>query len=215
MQIRRVIFIRPGETEWNRQNRWQGWLRVPLNTHGRAQVEALAGFIRNIGVGALYTSDLQRALETAEIITEHMDIEPILDGRLRERNIGEWQGLTQPELEAWYPEEFAAWVADRENFTIPGGESRHNVRERMQATFDDILVQDKAQTIGIISHTVSIRTLLDNLLPDYDPLGLKLMNSSVTTVRWENEQWTSIALNDIMHLEGLETKFIKELGDRS
>ena len=97
MTVRRVILIRPGETDWNRDGRWQGWVAAPLNEHGRRQAEALAKFVRNIGMRALYSSDLRRAVETAELLAERLVFEPIYDARLRERNIGAWQGLTLDE----------------------------------------------------------------------------------------------------------------------
>ena len=65
MAVKRVVFIRPGETEWNKIGRWQGIVGVPLNGHGRAQAERLAKFVRNINLDALYSSDLRRAKDTA------------------------------------------------------------------------------------------------------------------------------------------------------
>ena len=68
MAVERIIFIRPGETDWNKLERWQGWVAVPLNEHGRRQSEALARFLRAIGRAALYTSDLKRARQTAVLL---------------------------------------------------------------------------------------------------------------------------------------------------
>jgi broad specificity phosphatase PhoE len=95
MAVKRVIFIRPGETDWNRDLRYQGWVAIPLSAYGQRQAQRLANYIRNIGVSALYTSDLKRASETAAILAEKLDSEPIADKRLRERDIGKWQGLTR------------------------------------------------------------------------------------------------------------------------
>src|SRR5215207_3081510 len=106
MTVNRIVLIRPGETDWNRIGRWQGWVATPLNPLGRRQVEKLANFIRHIGMTALYSSDLQRAVETADILAARLGFAPIYDARLRERNIGEWQGMTLDEMEAWYPEAY-------------------------------------------------------------------------------------------------------------
>src|SRR5579871_2666095 len=103
MTVKRIVFIRPGETDWNRLGRWQGWVSIPLNDLGVRQARALATFIRHIGMGALYTSDLKRAAQTADLLAEQLSFQPIPDARLRERSIGFWQGLTQAELQAWYP----------------------------------------------------------------------------------------------------------------
>ena len=116
MAIKRVLFIRPGETDWNRQGRWQGWVASRLNDYGRAQALALAKYVRNIGLSALYSSDSRRAVETAEILAAQLDFKPVLDERLRERNVGAWQGMTLEEIQSWNVEDYHALQADIENF---------------------------------------------------------------------------------------------------
>src|SRR5690606_22869507 len=111
------------------------------------------------GMSVLYTSDLRRALETAEILSEKLGFPPIPDPRLRERNIGEWQGLTIDEMRRWFPDEYQNLLLDSENYRVPGGESRKDVCLRMREAFDDILRQDKGGTVGIISHTTAIHAL--------------------------------------------------------
>ncbi|MEO8396264.1 MAG: histidine phosphatase family protein, partial [Chloroflexota bacterium] len=121
MTVKRIVFIRPGETDWNKQGRWQGWVSNPLNELGLRQARALAKYVRNIGMGALYTSDLKRALETADCLAEQLGFEPIPDERLRERSIGQWQGLTQAELRTWYPDDYATMLKDVDGYRVPGG----------------------------------------------------------------------------------------------
>ncbi len=212
MQIKRIIFIRSGETDWNKLERWQGWVAVPLNDHGRYQVQALANFLRNIGVGALYSSDLKRGVDTAEIIAARLGIVPTYDPRLRERKIGTWQGMSNHELQHWYAEQYQAWLDDRENYQIPEGESLSQVYTRMRAAFDDIVKEDKAETVGIVSHTVASRRLLAGITPAFN-YNERLSNSSVTTVAWDNDHWKLVVPNDIAHLEGIMSGFSKELGD--
>lgn len=214
MNIKRIIFIRPGETDWNLHDRWQGWVAAPLNAHGRKQALALAGFLRNIGVGAIYSSDLRRAAETAAAIAERLGSATIFDARLRERRIGEWQGLTLEEVAAWYPEAYQQWQADPEHYVIPGGESIAQVKARMRAAFDDIVAQDAAETVGVVSHTVTIRALLDSLIPNYDPREIRLGNTAVSTILREGDGWKLIVSNDVMHLEGLESRSVRELEDK-
>jgi len=212
MTVKRAILIRPGETDWNQMGRWQGWAATPLNEHGRLQAERLANFVRNIGMSALYSSDLRRAKETAERIAARLAYAPIYDARLRERNIGAWQGLTLDEMKAWYPDEYRKLLDDVEGYQVPGGESRNQVRERMLAVFGDILAQEKGETVGIISHTTSFRALLSELIPDCNASDLMLGNSSVTTIaRTDGERWQIVTCNDTMHLEGLESRSAKEL----
>lgn len=212
MTVKRVILIRPGETDWNHLRRWQGWVAVPLNELGRRQAQQLAKFVRNIGMSALYSSDLKRAVETAELLAERLDSNPIYDSRLRERNIGSWQGLTMEEMQAWYPDEYAQLLADVNSYRMPGGESRAEVGARMLAVFDEIMAQDMGETVGILSHTTAFRALLSALIPELNANEIILGNSSVTTIaRPDGGKWQLVASNDTMHLEGLESRSAKEL----
>ncbi len=211
MAVERIIFIRPGETDWNKLERWQGWVAVPLNEHGRRQSEALARFLRSIGMAALYTSDLKRALQTAEILQRAGSFELILDERLRERNIGLWQGLTLDEMRKWYADEYAAMLKDADTYRVPGGESREDVRVRMKAAFDDVLAQAKGETVGMLTHTTALKVLMEDLFPGYNPLTVDLGNTSVTTMRRKDDGWKLVAVDDCLHLEGLRTSAVTEL----
>jgi broad specificity phosphatase PhoE len=104
-----LILVRHGETDWNAQHRWQGHSDTSLNDAGRGQAHRLAEGLPR--VDALYSSDLARARETAEIIAGTMGIEVRFDERLRERGFGSWEGLTMDEIESAYPEDKRRWLA--------------------------------------------------------------------------------------------------------
>lgn len=211
MNVRRIIFLRPGETDWNKQGRWQGWVAAPLNDHGRQQAAMLARFVRNIGIGAFYTSDLRRALQTADMLCRSLGVEPTVDERLRERNIGLWQGLTVDEMKDWYPDEYAQMLGDIEDFRPPSGESRNDVRRRAMSALDDILVKSQYETVAVLSHTTAIKIMLSALVPSYDPLYVNLDNASVTTIHRKEGLWEIAAVNDQMHLEGLAARSMGEI----
>lgn len=212
MSVERVIFIRPGETDWNRFGRWQGWVAAPLNAHGREQAHALARFVRNIGLSALYTSDLKRAAETAEILGAMLSSKPIADARLRERNIGIWQGLTLNEMREWYPEDYRALRENAMNYQIEAGESRAQVLKRVQAAFNEIVSAANGETVGILSHTTAIKVLLETIVAGYDPYAVDIGNTSVTTIhRDAGGSWRLIADNDLTHLEGLSAQSVVEI----
>jgi len=215
--VKRVIFIRPGETDWNRQGRWQGWTASPLSAHGRRQAEKLAKFVRHIGMTALYTSDLKRALETAQIVAETVGLPLIADSRLRERGAGVWQGLTVPEMRAWYPAEYQQLIDDPEHFRMDGGESRAEVRARMNAAFAEAVATAIGETIAILSHTTAIRVLLSDLVVGYDPYLAVMSNSSVTTLyrTGVSAPWKLIIENDVSHLEGMESRSLDEIEERT
>lgn len=211
MTVKRIVLIRPGETDWNRLGRWQGWVNTPLNDLGLRQARALAQFVRHIGMGALYTSDLTRARQTADCLAEQLNFQPIPDARLRERGIGLWQGLTRAEMQTWYPDDYAQMLADPDGYRVPGGESRGDVRARVLAAITDILASDPHETVGILSHTTAIKVLLGGLIPNYNPLDVDLDNTSVTTIRYRDAAWELVAVDDVMHLENLERRAAREL----
>ena len=212
MAIKRVLFIRPGETDWNKIGRQQGWVSIPLNDTGKEQADRLSNFIRHLGIGALYSSDLRRAKETTEIIASKLSIDPIYDSRFRERNIGQWQGLTLGEIREWCADEYQQFRERLNNFQIPGGEARFQVVDRITSAFEDIQKhQQDVATIGIVTHSIAIRTLLSQLIPDYSSGGMPLSNISVTTIALNDDgKWEMVQANDVSHLEGMETKTIAE-----
>lgn len=215
MAVKRIILIRPGETEWNRQGRIQGWLPVPLNDHGRQQAQRLTNFIRNIGAAALYSSDLRRASETADLLAEKLGFPPILDARLRERNLGQWQGLTLFEVQSWFAEEYKQLLTNIWDFPVPGGETLNQVKTRVLASFSDILAQTPdANTVAIMSHTTAIRVLLSELIPGYELRDASIENTSVTTIANTSDGWHMIMADDVAHLEGLQTSAFRELEDK-
>lgn len=215
MPVKRVVFIRPGETDWNKSGRWQGQVQIPLNEHGKMQSKRLAEFLRNIGLSALYSSDLRRAVETAEIIGEHLNLTPQFDQRLREREIGRWQGLTLDEIRRWYPDEYAHLREDPDGFQIPNGESRKQVANRLEAffyeTWENWKTNNNDVTVGMVSHSTALRMLLANLIPDSKPYEMQFRNMSVTTLMRDDRLWMIAQLDDVSHLEGMPTFAIKEV----
>jgi broad specificity phosphatase PhoE len=212
MAVNRVILIRPGETDWNRQGRWQGWVSSRLDDYGKAQARQLARYIRNIGMTSLYASDLSRAVETAEILAAQLGFKPVYDPRWRERDIGAWQGMTLDEIRSWYTEDYKKLQADIENCCAPEGESRADVRKRVVEAFHEILAKDQSSTVGIITHTTSTHMLLDSLIEGYDIYAAVLGNTAVTTIhRTDSDKWELVALNDLSHLEGLNSRSVQEL----
>jgi broad specificity phosphatase PhoE len=161
-------------------------------------------------MSALYASDSRRAVETADILSAQLGFPPVYDKRWRERDIGAWQGMTLNEIRAWYQDDYRKLQADIENFRVPEGESRADVRQRVMAAFNDILAEDKGSTVGILTHTTHM--LLHSLVAGYDVYAAVLGNTAVTTIRLgESGQWELVALNDLSHLEGLNSRYVQEL----
>jgi broad specificity phosphatase PhoE len=118
-----IFLARHGETADNAEGRVQGTIDTPLNERGREQARMLAEHAAGLGVTALYTSQLARALETAEIVGERLGLEPVVDRRFAESDRGMWQGRLLRDIEREQPDEWAAWRRGERGFRFPGGES--------------------------------------------------------------------------------------------
>jgi broad specificity phosphatase PhoE len=103
------LLVRHGETDWNREGRWQGHSDTHLNELGREQAARVAAQLD--GVDVIYSSDLARAKETADVVARRLGLDVLVDGRLRERSFGAWEGKTGPEIEAEFRDAHARWLA--------------------------------------------------------------------------------------------------------
>jgi broad specificity phosphatase PhoE len=155
------ILVRHGETDWNRDGRWQGQADAPLNERGREQARTVAEELAGEPVDAVYASDLSRARETAEIIAARLDSHAVmLDPRLREVHVGGWSGLTMPEIEERYPEEFVRWRAGDPAHDFAGGESYAAMGERVVEALAEIASRHPDGNVLVVLHGGSIRGAL-------------------------------------------------------
>lgn len=118
-----IWLARHGETADNAEGRVQGSIDTPLNERGREQARALADRVAELDLAALYSSQLARALETAQIVGERIGLEPIVDARFAESRRGGWEGRLLADLEREEPDDWRAWREGRQEFRFPGGES--------------------------------------------------------------------------------------------
>jgi probable phosphoglycerate mutase len=116
-----ILLARHGETDWNRERRWQGRADRPLNDTGRTQARQLAEVLASREIDAVYASDLLRARETAEIVADRLGLPVGLDPGLREVDVGDWAGRLASEIERDDPEGFRRWQEGRQGWR--GGES--------------------------------------------------------------------------------------------
>ena len=135
----RWFLVRHGETDWNVEGRAQGQMHVPLNDRGLVQAEAIAARLRPMRFTAVYASDLRRVTQTAELIMRGRDVPLVTLPALRERGFGEWEGLTFTEMEARFPERYAALFSGDDTSAAPGGESERQLYERVAAGVDRLL----------------------------------------------------------------------------
>jgi probable phosphoglycerate mutase len=153
-----LYLIRHGETHSNRERRFQGQLDVPLSPAGQAQALALARWLatRPVRFGALYSSDLRRAAQTAEIAAAHLRLTPALAPGLREIDCGEWQGLTGAEIEARFPGGLQTWHEEVDTFCLPGGESVRDLERRIVAFYHGTVARHRGEAVVLVSHEADV-----------------------------------------------------------
>ena len=158
--------VRHGETDWNRSGRIQGHTDVPLNNNGRREIGLLAERLAPCSFAAVYSSDLSRTSESAEIIVSGREVSIVADPDLREFSYGEWEGMTSPEVEAQFPNAYAQLMGAEDNsFVAPGGESSAQVLDRVHRFCARVEEQFSADAdILVVAHGGTIRALLACLL---------------------------------------------------
>jgi probable phosphoglycerate mutase len=146
-----LILARHGETDWNRENRFQGHADPPLNELGRRQSAQLAGIIGEEGIERIYTSPLRRASETAEIVAEKLGlaVEPV--EALREIDVGSWSGLTRVEVSERFPEHYARWL-ERAPHGFEDGETYEELAARVVPAVRALAERHPGATLLLVTH---------------------------------------------------------------
>ncbi len=145
-----LLLARHGETDWNREGRWQGWADPPLNETGRAQARILSVQLAATPFDAVYSSDLQRARETAEIVAAPHGLPVIVDRGLREIDVGSWSGLTRAEIADRFPD------GGR-----PDGETHEQLAARVRAAVTRIARAHPGGRVLLVGHGGTIRSIHD------------------------------------------------------
>jgi broad specificity phosphatase PhoE len=179
-----VLLARHGETDWNRDRRWQGHADPPLNVAGRRQADALARALADTPIEAIYASDLCRAVETAEIVAADRGLTVVADPELREINVGEWSGLTTSQIEARFPAGFARHNEGGDGWEH--GESHEEMSKRIAGAVGRIAAAHPEGTVLVVIHGGTIRALLATAagidLGEYRRTQLGPVNGSVSRI---------------------------------
>jgi alpha-ribazole phosphatase len=163
--MKTLYIVRHGETEWNKIGRYQGITNVPLNENGIAQAKACGNALKDIHFDRILSSDLSRALVTAETIRGNRQLEIKTDERLREINFGDWEKLLFTEIEERWPGLIDQMYRRPDIVKVPNGESFQEVQDRAWSAVSDFLNENNEdETILITCHGGTIRTILCKLL---------------------------------------------------
>lgn len=152
-----ILLARHGESDWNRAKRWQGHADRPLTDVGRRQARELAERLAETELDAVYSSDLERARETAELVAETQGLQVTVLPDLREVDVGSWSGLTRAEAEARFPDAYRRWVAGREGWD--DGESYEQLSKRVLRAIQTIATDHPEDRVLVVAHGGAIRAV--------------------------------------------------------
>lgn len=199
---KKIILIRHGETEYNRDGRWQGWTDEPLNETGKSQSEKAAQRLKSEVIDAIFTSDLIRALQTAKIVGKPLGIPAIKTKNLRERNMGIFEGMTWEESEEKHKSLFENFFDHQnETFKDHGGETIKEVKKRIKAFLKEMKSKYKDKVVAIITHGGAKYYMLRLLVKEM-PEDLRFGNTAITVLKKDRSgRYHITLLGDTSHLD--------------
>jgi broad specificity phosphatase PhoE len=197
-----LYLVRHGETDWNREDRWQGHHDRPLSARGRAQAATVAGRLVSERLTQIHSSDLKRASQTAKIIAEACALGYNVDRALREVDVGNWAGLTRSEARKLFPEGYARRRAGGTGWE--GGESYEQMGERVRTYVTRVLDDSPGSArIALICHSGVIRVLVAYAL-ELGPANRGCIggneHGALSVLRMRKGKWSLRLYNDACHL---------------
>ena len=219
MNDRRLLLVRHGVTDWNREGRFQGHLDPPLGDEGRGEARLLARRLSNddeLRPSRIVSSTLARALETAEVIGSALGVEVEPDARLIEIGQGEWEGRTHAELAVTDPERYEAWLRAAPIRQPPGGEPIEAASARVRGFLDELVAGPGPWPVCLVSHGGTLRILARELLaaPEATSWSLDVDNVSLSLCSATERGWRLDRWNDTFHLLGRIATHIDEAEGR-
>jgi alpha-ribazole phosphatase len=200
----RLLLVRHGQTDWNVQRRYQGQSDTSLNDFGKSQAAALAARLAaEEQIDFIYSSDLQRTLQTAQAIADALDMPVRPEPGLREVHFGRWEGMLHHEIVDLYPELYTTWLADPDCIP-PGGESFSQVTVRLAGVLDQLQEEHPDQTVLIVSHGGALTLLICHALglPPQMRWKMRLETTSISELHLYEGNALLMRLNDAHHLKG-------------
>lgn len=207
MALTTVILTRHGETVWNTEHKAQGHLDSPLTPQGHQQGRAIAERMRGVPFDHLYSSDLERCRITAQYIADQTGHTIQFDERLRERNLGVIQGLSQAESRKQFPEVVEALRRYDRHFQVPEGESHHQFLSRAKACLDDLAQRHRGERLMVVTHGGFLMVLFKDWLgiPTDAPRKFFVRNASFNLATYADQNWMIETLGDTAHLNDLDS----------
>jgi len=195
-----LLLVRHGLSEWNMAGRWQGWADIPLAEAGEAQAREARGVIGGLGLTGIVHSGMLRTERTAVVLAEGLGLAVEVEPGLKEYDVGDWSGLTRPEIERRWPGALDAWFQGRLPAT-PGGESRESFAGRLLDAVRRVALTHPGGTVLCVTHGGAVGTLQRVLSDGGNRAGPRIANLSGRWIHvdWEGEGFT-VTLGDLVHL---------------
>lgn len=198
----RLLLVRHGESTWNAGRRIQGQLDPPLSDRGLAQGREVAERFVGHRLEGVYSSDLARAMKTAELIGEAAGVEPIAVPGLREIALGEWEGKTREELIDEYPDLWERWSREPDWDIVPGGEGAAPFARRVGETLELIRERHPHGDVVCVTHAGVIQVAVLDVVgrSSRGVFPFLIENCSLTVIQRSARRTVVTAVNDTCHL---------------
>jgi probable phosphoglycerate mutase len=199
-----LIVMRHGETDWNRQHRFQGQIDVPLNDAGLAQARRLAPRLARETFDAVVSSDLQRARATAELALPGRAL--VCEPLWREQAFGVLEGLDAATIIERHPQLWAQWLVHDAEYALPGGgESVRMFHARVLGALQRVAQRHRGQRVAVFTHGGVLDMLwrFARNAPLHGPRVCEIPNTGINRVRWHDDTLEIVQWADAGHLEGL------------
>ncbi len=199
----RIILVRHGVTDWNQQRIIQGGgSDTELNETGREQVKSLAQSLKGENIGAIYSSPLKRALDTAKVISQYHHVGVTVLPDLREIKVGELEGMPLASFDSAFDQFLLDWQQGNGAAKLPGGESLFDLADRAWAVIEDIINRHRDGAAVVVSHYFVILTIICRALdlPMSHLRRLRINAGSVSVLDFEDKRARLVVLNDTCHL---------------
>jgi broad specificity phosphatase PhoE len=206
--VTRILLVRHGQTEWNAGSRsgehFRGRSDLGLNTVGVSQAQAIARYLGALRVEAIYSSPLQRAIDTARPLARHLRLEIQRCDALLDIDYGEWAGHSHSQVAARWPGPYSWWRAAPYLVQIPGGERLADVHHRAQQGIREITRKHSDGIVVLVSHQAVNRVLICSWLGLGDAWFWRVAQDTgcVNRFDYDGKEYAVLTLNEICHLAG-------------
>ncbi|MEW5944939.1 MAG: histidine phosphatase family protein [bacterium] len=210
--VMRIIIVRHGETAWNLEEVFRGRKDVPLNETGERQVEKLGAALKGEEISVVYSSPLSRSMATSRAVAHARGVEIVQSPELVDISYGEWEGMSNKEVEERHPDVMRRWKQAPGEVKFPGGESLDEVRRRAVGFLEDVLKRHRGQTVVLSTHRVVCKVLVLHCLglDNSRFWNVRQETAAYSVFDYEDSRFILVRHNEACHLKGIRDSFLSD-----